>query len=149
VPPAHYYALWSAIRSVSGDPNIGIVLARSVRPDITEPFFLATTSAQDVAGAIDVVARFRRFLDPKELIVSRDAPDQMAMIYEWPACPVALPQALVDAELTLFVEVCRRGTGSAELAPREVQLTATSPRTAPCMKRSSAAELGWAREGTP
>jgi AraC-like DNA-binding protein len=126
VPPERYYALWSAIRSVSGDPNIGIVLARSMRPDITEPFFLAIMSARDVAGAVDVVARFRRFLDPQDLIVRRETRDRLAMIYQWPACSVALPQVLVDAELSLFVEVCRRGTGDADFRPREVQLTAAT-----------------------
>ena len=124
LPPEQYYELWRAIRTVSGDPNIGIGLARTVRADITEPFFLAIMSAPDVAGAVDVVARFRRMLDPHDLILAREGPSQLAMVYEWPTCSSAPPQVLIDAELTLFVEVCRRGTGRADFAPRAVQFAA-------------------------
>ncbi|MGQ0659816.1 AraC family transcriptional regulator [Sphingosinicella sp.] len=123
-PPAEYFALWTAIRAVSGDPNIGIRLARSVRPDITEPFFLAMINAADVAGAIDVVARFRRLLDPEDLAITIDGTGQATLGYQWPICGVPLPQVLVDAELALLVELCRRGTGRAALAPREVRFSA-------------------------
>jgi AraC-like DNA-binding protein len=126
VPPEQYYALWRAIRIVSADPHIGIALARSVRADITEPFFLAIMSAPDVAGAVDVVARFRRMLDPYELVLSREGPSRLAMVYEWPMCSSAPPQALIEAELALFVEVCRRGTGREDFAPMEVQFAAKS-----------------------
>ena len=122
VPPADYFALWSAIRTVSGDPGIGIRLARSVRPDITEPFFLAIMNAADVAGAIDVVVRFRRLLDPQDLIASRDETGGLVLTYRWDECAVSLPQALVDAELALLIEICRRGTGDEKLSPLEVQL---------------------------
>jgi hypothetical protein len=39
VPPPEYFALWRAIREVSGNPNIGLVLAAAVKPELTEPFF--------------------------------------------------------------------------------------------------------------
>jgi AraC-like DNA-binding protein len=126
VPPSDYFALWSSIRTVSGDPGIGIRLAQSVRSDITEPFFLAIMNAADVASAIDVVVRFRRLLDPQDLIVSRDEANGLTLDYQWPDCATPVPQALVDAELALLVEVCRRCTGDEALAPSALQLSTTS-----------------------
>lgn len=125
VAATDYYALWAAIRAVSGDPNIGIRIAQSVRPDITEPFFLAIMNAPDVGGAIDVVVRFRRLLDPQDLIVSRAKSGALTLTYRWPEGAAPLPQVLVDAELALLVEVCRRGTGDPALAPIQVQLCTT------------------------
>jgi AraC-like DNA-binding protein len=126
VPPGQYFALWSAIRMVSKDPGIGIRLARSVRPDITEPFFLAIMNAADVAGAIDVVIRFRRLLDPEDLLASTGDAGRLTLTYRWPECARPLPQVLVDAELALLIEVCRRATGDRTLAPYEVQLRTAS-----------------------
>ena len=126
LPPSAYFKLWSAIRAVSGDAGIGIRLARSVRSDITEPFFLAIMNAADVAGAIDVVVRFRRLLDPQDVIVSTDKSGGLTLVYHWPECATALPQVLVDAELALLIELCRRGTADQALAPSEVQLCASA-----------------------
>src|SRR5689334_5704469 len=60
LPMADYFALWSAIRTVSRDPSIGITLARSFSPDLTEPLFLAILSAASIDAAIDVVAAYKR-----------------------------------------------------------------------------------------
>jgi AraC-like DNA-binding protein len=126
VSPREYFALWRAIRTVSGDPNIGIVLATSVKPDLTEPLFLAILSAADVAGAIGVVSRFKRLLEPQDLAVRADAAAKQVLVsYEWPASEALPPQVLVDAELAFIVEVSRRGTRCAELSPRELHLRAS------------------------
>ena len=127
VSPPEYFALWRAIRTVSGDPNIGIVLATSVKPDLTEPLFLAILSAADVAGAIGVVSRFKRLLEPQDLAVRADAVAKQVLVsYEWPPSEALPPQVLVDAELAFIVEVSRRGTRCAELSPRELHLRATA-----------------------
>jgi AraC-like DNA-binding protein len=123
IPPTDYYALWSAIRAVSSDASIGIRLARSVRSDITEPFFLAIMNAADVAGAIEVVVRFRRLLDPQDLISSKDESGALSLAYQWPECARPVPQVLVDAELALLVEVCRRCTGDDSLTPSRLELS--------------------------
>jgi len=124
VPPPEYFSLWRGIRAVSGDPNIGMVLATAVKPELTEPLFLAILSAVNLADAIAVVSRFKRLLEPEDLIVVDDGA-QLVLTYDWPGCNETVPQALVDAELAFLVEMGRRGTGQRDLSPREVWLCAS------------------------
>lgn len=126
VPQSDYFALWRAIRAVSGDPNIGIVLATSVKPELTEPLFLAILSAVNLADAIAVVSRFKRLLEPEDLYISNDGDSkQLVVTYDWPECEETIPQALVDAELSFLVEIGRRGTANPDLSPCEVWLRAS------------------------
>jgi AraC-like DNA-binding protein len=125
VSPSEYFALWQAIRDVSRNPNVGIQLATLVRPDVTEPLFLAILSAADVAEALRVVAAFKRLLEPEDLhILSDPGGKYVEVIYDWPDLEERPPQALTDAELAFLVHVCRKGTGDASLAPQEIRLRA-------------------------
>lgn len=124
VPPPDYFALWRAIREVSGDASIGLRLATAVKPDLTEPLFLAILSAADVAGAMAVVSRFKRLLEPQDLTVRADHSGQVVVSYQWPQTEYVPPQVLVDAELAFLVEVSRRGTRCPDLSPCELQLRA-------------------------
>ena len=123
VPPSEYFALWNSIRAVSGDPGIGIRLATLVKPELTEPLFLAVLSAGNLAEAIAIVSRFKRLLEPEDLVVVEDAAaGQFVVTYRWPGVEEQVPQALVDAELAFLVEIGRRGTGRPDLSPREIFL---------------------------
>jgi AraC-like DNA-binding protein len=125
VPPSEYFALWRAIREVSGNPNIGLVLATAVKPDLTEPLFLAILSAVDLAHAIGVVSRFKRLLEPEDLIVVEDQPSKrLVATYDWPDSEASVPQALIDAELAFLVAIGRRGTGDPDLSPCEISMCA-------------------------
>lgn len=122
-----YFALWRAIRTVSGNPSIGIVLATSVKPDLTEPLFLAIMSAVDVAGAIQVLSTYKRLLSPEDLVVRTDNEAKlMVLAYEWPRSETPLPQVLVDTELAFIVEMCRRGTRRPDFTPFELRLQTTA-----------------------
>lgn len=123
VPPSQYFSLWRAIRVVSGDASVGIRLATSVKPELTEPLFLAILSARNLADAITVVSRFKRLLEPEDLnVVSDQESGQLVVTYDWPGCDETVPQALVDAELAFLVEIGRRGTADSDLSPRQVSL---------------------------
>lgn len=125
VSPSEYFALWQAIRDVSRNPNVGLQLATLVRPDVTEPLLLAILSAADVAEALRVVATFKRLLEPEDLHILSDAGGRyVEVIYDWPDTDARPPQALTDAELAFVVHVCRKGTGDANLSPREIRLRA-------------------------
>jgi AraC-like DNA-binding protein len=123
VPPSDYFALWNSIRVVSGDPSIGIRLATLVKPELTEPLFLAVLSAGTLAEAIAVVSRFKRLLEPEDLVVVEDAATQQLVVtYHWSASDERVPQCLVDAELAFLVAIGRRATGDADLSPQEIWL---------------------------
>ena len=114
-----YFALWQAVRAVSADPDIGITLARSVKPELTEPLFLAIMNAADGAEAIDLMSKFKRLLEPQSIVVHRDARGQVSVAYRFPERALP-PQVLVDAELACLVQICRRGTRCEELNPLEI-----------------------------
>ena len=127
LPIPEYLRLWQAIEDVSADPGIGVRLATSVKADLTEPLFLAVLSAADVRGALDVLARYKRLLNPEQIdVVADDAEGTVAVTYRWPPGTGALPRALVDAELTFVVEMCRRATRAPDLVPRAIRLQAES-----------------------
>jgi AraC-like DNA-binding protein len=116
-----YFALWSAIRAVSARPDLGIELARAVKPDHTEPLFLAILSAPDVGGALEVLAAYKRILSPEDLELRKnDAIGEVALLYAWPEGEA--PPVLVDVELAFIVEMCRRGTRTPALSPRALHL---------------------------
>lgn len=127
VPPSDYFALWNSIGVVSGDPGIGIRLATLIKPELTEPLFLAVLSAGNLAEAIAVVSRFKRLLEPEELVVVSDAAaEQLVVTYRWPDGEERVPQCLVDAELAFLVEIGRRGTGQPDLSPKTIFLRAST-----------------------
>jgi AraC-like DNA-binding protein len=109
LPVPAYFDLWHAIRKVSDDPNIGIALARSVRADFTEPYFLAVFSCATPGAAIQVIARYKRILSPEDVDLSVDPlAGEVTVTYRWPVGAGLPPQALVDAELAFLTEVVRR-----------------------------------------
>jgi AraC-like DNA-binding protein len=111
LPVPAYFQLWRAIRKVSDDPGIGIALARAVRADFTEPYFLAIFSAATLGAAVQVVTRYKRILSPEAVDIGVDRPAGEATVtYRWPVGAGPPPQALVDAELAFLTEVARRVT---------------------------------------
>lgn len=127
VPVPEYFALWQAIGDISRDPDIGIKLATSVRPDLTEPLFLAILSTANITGALDVLSRYKRLLNPETIDVRVDEAKKLVVVtYEWPPSDRPLPQVLLDAELAFIVEMGRRGTRALDLAPRALHLRTTS-----------------------
>jgi AraC-like DNA-binding protein len=124
LPIGSYFELWQAIAKVSDDPGIGIALARAVRADFTEPYFLAVFSCATLGEAVQTVTRYKRILSPEEVDLSADpAAGEVTVTYRWPADAGLPPQALVDAELAFLTEVARRvAIGS----PRRVQLATST-----------------------
>ncbi|HEU5473590.1 MAG TPA: AraC family transcriptional regulator [Actinophytocola sp.] len=109
LPVGAYFELWRAIRKVSDDPGIGIALARAVRTDLTEPYFLAVFSCATLGAAVEVIARYKRILSPEDVEASIDrASGEATITYRWPGGAGPPPQALVDAELAFLTELARR-----------------------------------------
>ncbi|WP_173073598.1 AraC family transcriptional regulator [Phytohabitans rumicis] len=109
LPVPAYFELWRAIRKVSDDPDIGLALARAIRADFTEPYFLAVFSCATLGAAVQVVARYKRILSPEDVDLDVDRVGGEATVtYRWPAGVGPPPQALVDAELAFLTELARR-----------------------------------------
>lgn len=109
LPVPAYFELWRAIRKVSDDPDIGIALARAVRADFTEPYFLAVLGSATLGAAVEVITRYKRILSPEDVDLRVDrATGEATVIYRSPGGAGPPPQALVDAELAFLTEVARR-----------------------------------------
>lgn len=109
LPIPAYFELWRAIRKVSDDPDIGIALARAVRADFTEPYFLAVFSCPTLGAAVGVIARYKRILSPEDIDLAVDRQGGEATVtYRWPTGAGPPPQVLVDAELAFLTEMARR-----------------------------------------
>jgi AraC-like DNA-binding protein len=116
LPVPAYFELWRAIRKVSDDPDIGIALARAVRADFTEPYFLAVFSCATLGAAVRVISRYKRILSPEDVDLDVDrASGEATVTYRWPSGAGPPPQALVDAELAFLTELTRRVTVDAPL----------------------------------
>jgi AraC-like DNA-binding protein len=125
VTVADYFALWEAIHAASGDPVVGIKLALAVRPDLTEPLFLAMSSSRRVGDALEVLSNYKRMLSAERVELEADGRSgDVSLVYLWPPGEREPPQVLIDAELAFIVEACRRGTRTPALAPTEVRLRA-------------------------
>jgi AraC-like DNA-binding protein len=126
IPAVDYLRLWHAVRTVSADPNIGITLARLLKPELTEPLILAIISAATVADAVEVMSTYKRLLCAEDIDVDTADTGRLTLTYRWPQLPVPMPQVLVDTELAFIVESCRRATGQPRLAPAEIRLRVPS-----------------------
>jgi AraC-like DNA-binding protein len=126
VTVAEYFALWNAVHAASGDPGVGIKLALAVKPDLTEPLFLAMLSSRNVADALEVLSNYKRMLSAERIELDIDARSgDVSLTYLWPPGEGEPPQVLVDAEFAFIVEAFRRSTRTPALAPTALRLRAT------------------------
>jgi len=121
-----YFALWRAIETLSGNRNTGIRLVTLIKLDLTEPMFLAVLSAENVAGAIDLISRYKRIFEPQGLDIRSDTTaSEVVVTLPEPDSESDQPEILVDTQLAFIVEMCRRGTRQADLSPRRLDLRAS------------------------
>ncbi len=143
---AEYFALWRAIAAVSANPDIGMALARLVKPDVTEPIVLAVLSAVDVAGALDVAARYKRSLCPEDLTIQLPPVDFMLSSADERQIPIDL---IADRHADP-VEVTREGLMSdAQRAGRSSQPAPLVVREQPRGRHARAARRSAPATGSP
>src|SRR5262249_48528988 len=109
IPTPAYFALWDAIVETSGDHAMGIKLALAVKPDVSEPLFLAMRSSRSVGDALEVLANYKRMLSAERIDLLEEN-GARTLTYRWPKGDREPPQVLVDAEMAFIVEGFRRTT---------------------------------------
>ncbi|MCA9539347.1 MAG: AraC family transcriptional regulator ligand-binding domain-containing protein [Myxococcales bacterium] len=122
VPVADYFALWATIADALGDPLAGLRLIEQIKAEVTEPLILAVLSSARVDAALSVISTYKRMMAPERVDLRPEANGDLRVVYVWPAHSGGPPRALADGELGFLVEICRRATGAASLAPVEVWL---------------------------
>ena len=113
------FALWRAIREVSGRDSIGLEMARNFDIAMAPPMILAPFHAPDWGDAMRRIARYKQMCSPERVQV-REEGDACVVEVEWsrPHTEKAIHTDMIFGSL---MELGRRGTGEA-LVPRRVEL---------------------------
>lgn len=122
VSTMQFFAIWSALADISGDPAIGLRMATSLDESVMPPSFLAAHYARDFRDALQRVARFKRLCAPEDILIE-EREDRCEIVFTWTHSESeAIPPALVDASMASLLELGRRGT-RAPVVPLAVDLT--------------------------
>ena len=105
---AQFYALWTALESVTGDPAFGVAMASRVTAETFQPPLFAALCSPDLRGAAERLAVHKRLIGPLALSVA-DVPEGLRVTVSWPPDPVP-PGGLVAFELAFIVALARLGT---------------------------------------
>lgn len=113
------FAFWSAVREVSGNPAIGIELARNVDLSGAPPMILAPYHARDWRDSLHRIARYKQMCSPERIRV-REEGDACIVEIEWTR-PHPERATVTDLMLGSLMELGRRGTRE-RLVARRVEL---------------------------
>lgn len=106
--PAQFYALWTALESVTGDPAFGAAMAGQISAEIFQPPLFAALCSPDLRHAVERIAVHKRLIGPLALAVA-DVGEGLRVTVTWPHSPVP-PNGLVAFELAFIVVLARLGT---------------------------------------
>jgi AraC-like DNA-binding protein len=112
-------AFWRAVVELSGDPAIGLAIARNLDLASAPPIMLAPYHARDWRDAIERIARYKQMCAPERLRL-REEGDTATVVLEW-IRPRAERAAIADMMFGAIMALGRGGTGLA-LQARRVEL---------------------------
>ncbi len=113
------YAFWRAVRELSGNPAIGLEIARNVDIAGAPPMLLAPYHARDWRDALHRLARYKQMCAPERLHI-REEGDACTVDLEW-VRPHPERVTVTDLMFGTLMELGRRGTREA-LVARRVEL---------------------------
>jgi AraC-like DNA-binding protein len=104
------FALYRAIREISGDPGIGLKLGSEERIERYDPIAIAALYTRSFRDALDRMARYKRLTCPEEIqIVERG--NDCAVQFVWLLADQTEPATLIDVCFAWIVAIGRRGIG--------------------------------------
>ncbi len=113
------FAFWGAVRELSGNPAIGLEIARNLDVAAAPPMFLAPYHARDWRDALHRLARYKQMCAPERLHF-REEGDSCVIDLEW-VRPHPERVTVTDLMFGNLMELGRRGTREA-LVARRVEL---------------------------
>ncbi|MGC2657262.1 MAG: AraC family transcriptional regulator ligand-binding domain-containing protein, partial [Bryobacteraceae bacterium] len=120
------FALWSAIESLSSDPQIGLRLGVETRIEHFHPMGIAALSTEDFVAAVKHMARFKKLTAPEEILYELNG-TEFSVGFRWLLAVDAEPVVLTDCCLAWMLTIARHGTGKQQLTPLRVEYA--QPRT--------------------
>jgi Arabinose-binding domain of AraC transcription regulator, N-term len=89
------FALYGAIREISGDPGVGLKIGSEERPEHFSPIAIAALYTRSFRDALNRIARYKRLTGPQEIrIVERK--NECAVEFAWLLGESIEPPTLVD-----------------------------------------------------
>ena len=110
VSTTQFFAIWSALEELSGDPAIGIKFVEASDTAGHQPLFLAACYAADYRDGIARIARFKRLASPEELILD-EGDQEVSISRRWVHAVEPEPAVSVDVSFAFLLALGRKGTG--------------------------------------
>lgn len=110
VTTEQFFAFWTAVEELSGNPLVGLVLGTEQRVERYDPIALASLSASSFRDAVDRAARYKQLTCPEDIrVVVRG--DECAIQFHWLLAERPAPQVLTDLCFAWVLTLGSRGTG--------------------------------------
>jgi len=122
------FAFWAAVREVSGQPTIGLEMARNMDIADAPPMLLAPFHARDWRDSLHRIARYKQMCSPERVKI-REEGELCTVEVEW-VRPHAERALVIDMMFAALMELGRRGTRQ-PLAARRVELNRPKGDPAP------------------
>ena len=105
-----WFALYDAIREVSGDPAIGLKMGSEGRVERYSPTAIAALYSRSFRDALERIARYKRLTCPEEIrLVERGT--ECAVEFIWLLAEQTEPPTLTDLCFAWILTIARRGLG--------------------------------------
>jgi AraC-like DNA-binding protein len=116
------FAMWAAMRQLSGDPSIGWRCMSLIETHQYRPALLASLHARNYRESLQRHARYKQLCSAQEFRFTTRG-EEVFIEASWPFAGSAMPPPpLIDAIFSLVVELGRRGT-TTKLKPKRIELT--------------------------
>ena len=119
------FALWRAIREVSTNPAIGLLLGTETKTERFHPIGLAALSTENFGAAIDQVARYKQLTCPEEILQKTDD-EEWSIQFRWLLADEVEPPVLNECCFAWVLSIARHGTGT-RLSPLRVEFVQPRP----------------------
>lgn len=129
VSTEQFFALWTAIETLSPSPDIGIQLVEATETSVYPPSMLAAFYARDYRDGLHRIARFKRLCTPEKLNLL-EADGECVITNHWLFSAGPAPAVFVDLAFTALLELGRRATGQ-RIIPRRLELARPAPMRGP------------------
>jgi len=127
VTTEQYFALWRALKDLTGDPAIGLTMTAQTDTSVHPPATMSAFFARDFRDGLLRLARFKRLCTPEELtLVEKDREAHVSV--DWVHAIGKEPDAAADVTFAVILELGRRGTGR-HILPIRMEMTRPGPLT--------------------
>lgn len=123
-----FFAVWQAVETVSGDPDVGLRIGQQARPDRLDLSGVTALHSDTFGDALRCLARYKRLVCPEELRL--DVAHGLASLeFRWTRAETPPPKVLLDGIFSGTHTIARLGAGKT-ITPHHIELARPGRRSA-------------------